>query len=67
VVVTISKATPVAGRTKLMAAAKRYGQQIRVNGSPKHQGSSFGGDAINNGQVRCSDGFNVRRNGQLMS
>lgn len=67
VVVTISDATPTAGASTLLAAARRFGSQVRIEHStdtPKE--FVLGGDAINNGQVRCSVGFNVRRSGQLM-
>lgn len=67
VVVTISTATPAAGASRLLAAARRFGPQVRIEHStdtPKE--FVLGGDAINNGVVRCSVGFNVRRAGQLM-
>lgn len=67
VVVTISDSTPAAGAHRLLAAARRFGSQVRIEHStdaPKE--FVLGGDAINNGVVRCSVGFNVRRAGQLM-
>lgn len=66
VVVTIPDATPKAGANKLMAAAQRFGSQVRVErtaDTPRE--FVLGGDAINNGQARCSVGFNVRRAGVL--
>lgn len=67
VVVTISDATPAAGARTLLAAARRFGPRVRIERSTDAPREFvLGGDAINNGQVRCSDGFNVRRGGQLM-
>ncbi len=67
VVVKISDTTPKAGAAKLIAAAKSYGDKVVVKHTTGHMETFVrGGDAIQNSQGRCSDGFNVRRNGQLM-
>lgn len=67
VVVTISDSAPKAGAARVLAAAQRYGSEVRVEHTTGHFSTYVrGGDAIQNSQARCSDGFNVRRNGQLM-
>ncbi|BCJ37230.1 peptidase [Actinocatenispora thailandica] len=67
VVVTISDSAPKAGAARVLAAARRYGSEVRVEHSTGHFSTYVrGGDAIQNDQARCSDGFNVRRNGRLM-
>ena len=67
VVVTVSDTTPKAGAAKLLAAAKKYGTKVRVERTTgAMEVFVLGGDAISNGQGRCSAGFNVRQGGQLM-
>ena len=67
VVVTVSDATPKAAASKLQAAAKRYGSQVRVEYSTsKPEEFVLDGDAIQNDQARCSAGFNVKQGGNLM-
>lgn len=67
VVVTTSTATPAAGAARLRAAAARYGDQIAFRQTTgTFQTYVQDGDAIQNDQARCSAGFNVLQNGQLM-
>jgi streptogrisin D len=65
VVVTIlDSATPAAAK-KVTDAAARFGDKVTIR---HQQGQNTlriaGGDAIQNGVVRCSAGFNVNRGGQ---
>lgn len=67
VVVTISDATPAAGANRLASVVKSLGAQARVERT-RGPLELFvrGGDAIQNDQGRCSDGFNVKQGGKLM-
>ncbi|MGA8113553.1 MAG: S1 family peptidase [Actinocatenispora sp.] len=67
VVLSISSSTPKAGAAQLTAAAKKFGDQVRIRHTSTHYETFVqGGDAIQNDQGRCSDGFNVVRGGELM-
>jgi streptogrisin D len=64
VVLTVSDATPSDGAAKVLAAAARYGNRVRVqriSGPITEQLAS--GDDITTGQIRCSVGFAVHRGG----
>lgn len=67
VVVKVSDATPKAGAAKLLAAARKLGDRVTIVHTTGHYETYVrGGDAIQNSQGRCSDGFNVVSGGQLM-
>lgn len=67
VVVSISDTTPKAGAKRLLAAAKDFGNKVRVEHTTGHLDTYvLDGDAIQNSQARCSAGFNVMRGGELM-
>ncbi|GDY29903.1 serine protease [Gandjariella thermophila] len=64
VVLTVSDATPKDGADRLLAAARKHGNRVRVqriSGPITEQLSS--GDDITTGMIRCSVGFAVHRGG----
>ncbi|GDY29687.1 S1 family peptidase [Gandjariella thermophila] len=65
VVLTVSDAAPADGATRLLAAAARFGDQVRVRHTSRPiTRQVLDGDEITTGAIICSAGFNVNRNGQ---
>ncbi len=66
VVVRISDAADPDAAADLTEAAYQYGDAVRIEHiTGTLEAFIRGGDAIRNSSVRCSDGFNVTRDGQL--
>jgi streptogrisin D len=65
VVVTVSDAAQRAGVDRLLATAGHYGApvEVRHTAAPLTE-QILGGDKMDNGDVFCSDGFNVVKGGQ---
>jgi streptogrisin D len=65
VVLTVSDATPADGAARLLAAAARYGDQVRVRHTSRPiTRQVYDGDEISTGSIICSAGFNVHQGGQ---
>lgn len=66
VVVTISDAADKTGATRLEAAAKQFGDRVRIERTTGEFTAFIrGGNAITSSGTRCSAGFNVTRGGGL--
>jgi streptogrisin D len=64
-VLTISAAAPAGGVRRLLAIAGQFGRQVRVRRSTgRFTEQVLGGDAISDGQIVCSAGFNVTKDDQ---
>jgi streptogrisin D len=64
-VLTVSDVAPADGAARLLAAAARYGDQVRVRHTSKpFTRQVLDGGEITTGQIICSAGFNVHSGGQ---
>jgi streptogrisin D len=65
VVLTVSDAAPREGAARLLAAATRYGDQVRVRHTSRPISRQvLDGGEITTGSIICSAGFNVNKGGQ---
>ncbi|MDT0382335.1 S1 family peptidase [Streptomyces sp. DSM 42041] len=65
VVVTLTDTTDARGAARLRAAAAEHGDAVRVEETHGAMSPAIrGGAAITGGGIRCSAGFNTRKNGQ---
>ncbi|MGH3437182.1 MAG: S1 family peptidase [Sciscionella sp.] len=62
---TISDAAPKTGAARLLAAARSFGDRVRVTHTSKPMTEQvYDGDEISTGQIICSAGFNVTKGGR---
>lgn len=65
VVLTVSDAAPATGVARLLALAGRAGDRVRVRHTTAPLTEQMlGGDQVSDGEILCSVGFNVLRDGQ---
>lgn len=64
VVLTVSDAAPAAGAARLLTKAASFGDRVRVRRIAHSLTEQlFGGDELNSGEIICSSGFNVTKDG----